>query len=101
VSAGLSASGPGAPTGLDGVVGDRAFDHSWASPRRARCSRPLRSKAVHGSSQPKPAEMALCYEALDYAINALKAVFKERLNLLEDKDGIGRSPKLILEYLRL
>ncbi len=57
----------------------------------------LRSKAVHGSSQPKPVELSLCYEALEYAIGALKAVFKERPELLKDKDGTGRSLKLILE----
>lgn len=56
----------------------------------------LRSKAVHGSSQPKPEEITLCYEALDYSINALRVVFKERPELLEDKDGTGRSLKLIL-----
>ncbi len=57
----------------------------------------LRSKAVHGSGQPKPVELPLCYEALDYAIGALKAIFKERPDLLLEKDGTGRSHKLILE----
>jgi hypothetical protein len=56
----------------------------------------LRSKAVHGSSQPKPSEVSLCYEALDYAIKALKVIFKERPDLLQEKDGTGRSLKLIL-----
>jgi hypothetical protein len=57
----------------------------------------LRSKAVHGSSLPRPADVPLCYEALNYAIQALKIMFKERPDLLEDKDGTGRSLKLILE----
>ena len=57
----------------------------------------LRSHAVHGSSQPKAAEIPLCYEALDLAIIPLKAIFKKRPDLLEDKDGTGRSLKLILE----
>jgi hypothetical protein len=34
---------------------------------------------------------------LDLAIIPLKAIFKKRPDLLEDKDGTGRSLKLILE----
>ncbi|MCZ2820774.1 HEPN domain-containing protein [Modestobacter sp. VKM Ac-2977] len=56
----------------------------------------LRSKAVHGSSQPKQTEIALCYEALDFAIAALRRIFGDRPDLLTEKDGTGRSLKLIL-----
>jgi hypothetical protein len=57
----------------------------------------LRSQAVHGSGKPKPAEIALCSEALDYAIRIVKVVFKKRPDLLEDKEGTDRSMKLLLE----
>jgi len=57
----------------------------------------LRSQAVHGSGKPKPAEIALCYEALDYAIQVIKVVFKSRPDLLADKEGTDRSMRLLLE----
>lgn len=57
----------------------------------------LRSKAVHGNGQPKDTELPLCYDALTYAIQTLRKIFQHRPDLLDHKDGTGRSLKLLLE----
>jgi hypothetical protein len=57
----------------------------------------LRSKAVHGNGQPKDSELPLCYDALTYAIQTLRKMFRDRPDLLDHKDGTGRSLKLLLE----
>lgn len=56
----------------------------------------LRSKAVHGTSLPKQAEMPLCFRALDVAILAIRALIKERPDILAESDGGARSLRLIL-----
>ena len=57
----------------------------------------LRSKAVHGNSQIKASDAARCYKALDYAIDVLRIVYRDRSDLLEEKDGNARSIKILME----
>lgn len=55
----------------------------------------LRSKVVHGDSLPRQTEMHLCQEALDVAIRALRAILKDRPDLIK-MNGAERSLNLIL-----
>lgn len=57
----------------------------------------LRSKAVHGNSQIKVSDAATCYKALDYAIGLLRVVYRDRSDLLKEKDGTARSIKILME----
>jgi hypothetical protein len=57
----------------------------------------LRSKAVHGNGQPKDTELSLCYDALTYSIQTLRKILQHRPDLLDHKDGTGRSLRLLLE----
>jgi hypothetical protein len=55
----------------------------------------LRSKAVHGTSMPKRADMASCRLALDIAIRAVRKIFDERSDLLQ-ANSTDRSVMLLL-----
>jgi hypothetical protein len=57
----------------------------------------LRSKVVHGSGHLKPSEYKFCYEALDVAIDAIRALFESRRDILELPDGATRSSTLLLD----
>lgn len=56
----------------------------------------LRSNAVHGTAMPKPSETQLCFRALDVAILAIRALLKDRPDVLAEPDGGARSLALIL-----
>lgn len=56
----------------------------------------LRSKVVHGDSLPKQTELHLCQEALDVAIRALRAILRDRPDLIK-MNGSERSLNLILD----
>ncbi len=57
----------------------------------------LRSKVVHGSGALKRSEYPVCYEALDVAIRAVKALVRERMEILSLPDGALRSAELLLK----
>ncbi|MFI0368849.1 hypothetical protein ACH35V_13265 [Actinomadura sp. 1N219] len=57
----------------------------------------LRSKVVHGSGKPKEGEYPLCYEALDVAIDAVRLLTSDRVDILKLRDGAARSATLLLE----
>ena len=56
----------------------------------------LRSDVVHGTALPSDKNLAMCNEALDIAIQALKAILERRSDLLEEPDSTARSLRLML-----
>jgi hypothetical protein len=56
----------------------------------------LRSDAVHGTAMPTVDEYALCNEALDIAIQALRAILTQRSDLLDERTSTERSLRMIL-----
>ena len=56
----------------------------------------LRSKAVHGNASLKALVAARCYKALDHAIELLRVIYHDRPDLLKERDGTGRSVKVLM-----
>lgn len=57
----------------------------------------LRSTIVHGNRALKNSEVPLCQEALDVALRAVRALARDRKDILGLTDGAARSLRLILE----
>ncbi len=57
----------------------------------------LRSKIVHGGGTVSPADTALCFQALDIAMRAVRALFEERKALLQLDNSTARSAALLLD----
>ena len=56
----------------------------------------VRSKLVHGSGELQPNETAMCFEALDIAIRAVRTLFEEKNSVLRRGDSVERGLVLIL-----
>lgn len=60
----------------------------------------LRSDVVHGNRVLERDDYALCYEALDKAIEAVRVLLADRQDILRLPDGARRSAALLSSWLR-
>ena len=56
----------------------------------------LRSRVVHGSASLKPSDSTAPQRALEIAMDALRVIFKDRADLLNEPDGSARSNRVLL-----